>query len=380
MRRASRAGRDLRRHSGQEHRLIATEAPPIDDGPPPLDRLKLARIRSLDVLESGSYLPQLRPYFRDPGFRQLREQFAGKSPRPETPGQMLATRGASGLDGLDVAYVADRFATVLTITEAGLPDYCIMSVSRGSLELRGVGPAGGPPLHLDAAAGAIYRGRPGTQLRAADDNERLAIWIRAPCLELRLAALLGEPPGKGDLEFAPRSDWESGPGRAIKRLLSLLTEELAAPRSFALSGVARQSFVDLLLYSLLQALPHNYTDRLARAASGAPVPRAVRRAEDLIRSRAGQPLALHEIAAAAGCSVRALQHGFRRFRDTTPAAAMRRARLEAARQALVRGEADGATVGEVARRYGFTNASRFTRLYAAAFGTSPAEALRRRSS
>lgn len=357
---------------------MAIEAPPIGDGPPPLGRLKLARIRSLDVLESGSYLPRLQPYFRNPGFRRLREQFAGRTPRPETPGEVLATRGASGLDSLDVAYIADRFATVLTITEAGLPDYCILSVTRGLLELRGVGPPGGPPLHLDVATGAIYRGRPGTQLRAAEDNERQAIWIPAPCLERRLAALLGEPPGKGDIEFAPRSDWEFGPGRAIKRLLILLNEELAAPHSFALNGIARQSFTDLLLYSVLQALPHNYTDRLARVASGSPVPRAVRRAEDLMRSRVGQPLALHEVAEAAGCSVRALQHGFRRFRDTTPAAAMRQTRLEAAREALVRGGADRATVGEVARRYGFTNAGRFTRLYAAAFGTSPAEALRRR--
>ena len=97
-----------------------------------------------------------------------------------------------------------------------------------------------------------------------------------------------------------------------------------------------------------------------------------------MRSRAGQPLALHEVAEAAGCSVRALQTGFRRFRDTTPTAAMRRTRLEAAREALIRGEPQGSMVGEVARRYGFTNAGRFTRLYAATFGASPAEALRRR--
>ncbi|WP_428393994.1 helix-turn-helix transcriptional regulator [Lichenicoccus sp.] len=359
---------------------MATEALPIDDEPLLLGRFKLARIRSLDGLESDAYLPELQPYFRNPGFRRLREQFAGRSPRPETPGEVLATRGASGLDGLDVAYVANRFATVLTITEAGLPDYCILSVRRGALELRGVGamsgPGGAAPLHLDAATGAIYRGRPGTQLRAADKHERQAVWIPAPCLERRLAALLGEPPGSA-LEFAPDLDWESGPGRAIRSLVSLLTEELADPHSFALNSIARQSFTDLLLYALLQALPHSYTTRLARGAAGSPVPRTVRRAEDFIRARAGQPVAMHEVAQAAGCSVRALQLGFRRFRDTTPAAAMRRARLEAARQALAQSDAE-ATVGDVARRYGFTNPGRFASLYKAAFGAFPAEAMRRR--
>lgn len=343
-----------------------------DDGL--LDRLKLAHLRDLDVLESGAYWPRLQPYFRKPQFRRLRYQFAGRSPRPETPGEVLATRGASGLDGLDVAYIADRFATVLTITEAGLPDYCLTAVRRGALEFQSAGFA--EPVGIGEATGVIYRGRPGTQLRAGGDHERLAVWMPASCLEQRLAALLGEP-SKGDLEFVPGFEWESGPGQAVRRLLWLLTEELASPHSFALSGIARQSFTDLLLYSLLQSLPHSYTDRLARAA-GSPAPRSVHRAEDFICSRAGQPVALHEVAAAAGCSVRALQLGFRRFRDKTPAAAMRQARLEAAQQALARGEAGETTVGEVAQRYGFTNPGRFASLYKAAFGTSPAEALRRR--
>jgi AraC-like DNA-binding protein len=356
---------------------MAPGAPPASDGL--LDRFKLTRIRDLDALESGAYWPRLQPYFRKPSFRRLRYQFAGRSPRPEAQGEVLATRGASGLGDLDVAYIADRFATVLTITEAGLPDYCITAVSRGALEFRGGDGAAGSaaePVGVGEATGVIYRGRPGTQLRAGGDHERLAVWMPASCLEQRLAALLGEP-SKGDLEFVPGFEWESGPGQAVRRLVGLLTEELASPHSFALSGIARQAFTDLLLYSLLQLLPHSYTDRLARAA-GSPAPRNVHRAEDFIRSRAGQPVALHEVAAAAGCSVRTLQLGFRRFRDKTPAAAMRRARLEAAQQALVHGEVGETTVGEVAQRYGFTNPGRFASLYKAAFGTSPAEALRRR--
>ena len=355
---------------------MAFEAPPLtcnDDGL--LDRLKLARIHDLNVLESGAYWPQLQPYFRKPDFRRLRYQFADRSPRPETSGEVLAMRGASGFAGLDVAYVADRFATVLTITEAGLPDYCITAVRRGSLELQDGGCAA--PFDVGEATGTIYRGRPGTQLRAGNDHERLAVWIRASSVEQTLTALLGEP-GKDELEFAPAFEWRSGPGQAIKRLLWLLTEELADPHSFALNSIARQSFMDLLLYSLLQALPHSYTDRLTRAGAGSPVPRTVRRAEDFICAHAGEPLALHDVAQAAGCSVRALQLSFRRFRDTTPAAAMRRARLEAAQQALVCGETE-VTVGEVARRYGFTNPGRFASLYRATFGTFPAEALRRRA-
>jgi transcriptional regulator GlxA family with amidase domain len=124
---------------------------------------------------------------------------------------------------------------------------------------------------------------------------------------------------------------------------------------------------------MLQVLPHNHSEQLTRAVSS-PVPGTVRRGEDYVRSHAAQPIALHEVANAAGCSVRALQLAFRQFRDTTPTAAIVRARLEAVREGLRRREISG-TVTEIALRYGFTNPGRFTRLYRTAFGASPLEEL-----
>ena len=118
--------------------------------------------------------------------------------------------------------------------------------------------------------------------------------------------------------------------------------------------------------------------RLARPANS-PVPRSIRRAEEFIRSRAGQPIALHEVAEAAGCSIRSLQLGFRQFRDTTPAAAIRQVRLEAVRQILAFGES-AQTVTDVAYQYGFTNPGRFWGLYKGTFGVSPADDLRRNPS
>ena len=106
------------------------------------------------------------------------------------------------------------------------------------------------------------------------------------------------------------------------------------------------------------------------------MPGTLRRAEAYIRAHVEEPIALHDVATAAGCSVRSLQLGFRRYRETTPLLAIRQARLEAARKALRSGGA-GATVTELAQRFGFANPGRFTRLYKAAFGESPAEALYR---
>ncbi len=336
-----------------------------------LSKLRLAHIHAVDELESGAYWPQLLPHFNKPYFRRLTYALVGRGPSDRSSGEALSIRGSAGLGDLDIAYIADRQATVMSVADTGIPDYCIMLTCHGALEYRDTN--SGDPLDIDVAGGLIYRGLPGTRMCTTDDNQRLSIWIPAVALEQRLAALLGEPSHES-LAFVPHLDWASAPGQAVRRLIRLLVDELASPGSFATNPVAQQSFEDLLIYSLLQCVAHNYADRLSRPES-LPAPRAVRRAEKFIRAQAGQPIMLHAVAEAAGCSVRALQLGFRRFRDTTPGAAIRNARLEAVQQALARGEAEG-TVTDVAHQYGFTNPSRFTQLYKARFGVSPANALR----
>ncbi|RBP15813.1 AraC-like DNA-binding protein [Roseiarcus fermentans] len=336
------------------------------------ERIRLTHFRNLSELESGVYWPQLQPYFMKPQFRRLTYRLTGRVPNGREQEQVLSTRGASGLGVLDVAYVKDRYSTAMSIGDPGLPDYCLTSVSQGALAY--VAPGARRDGDSDRTTGLIYRGLPGTRLSATDDHVRMAIWIPAPSLKERLAALLGEP-GKDDIVFDPFIDWESGPGQGIRRLIWLLAEELASPNSFAANDMACRSFTDLLLYTLLRSQPNNYSMQLARPGQ-CPVPRIIRRAEEYIQARAGQPIALHEVADAAGCSVRSLQLGFRQFRDMTPAAAIRKARLEAVQRILVFGEC-GRTVTDIAYQYGFTNPGRFAGLYKRMFGVSPSNDLRR---
>lgn len=348
---------------------VDTSVLQISDGL--LSKFRLTHFHDIAELESGSYWPQLQPHFIKPYYRRLTYRLTNKSPSRPSSGSIQSTRGANGFGDLDIAYVADRSAMAMSISDSGLPDYCLTSVIRGVLEYRNGQHR--EPVHVSRSTGLIYRGSPGTRLSATDDHERLAIWIPADTLKQRLAALLGEP-ARDEPDFLASFDWESGAGQTVRRVLRLLVEELASPDSSLLNGIARQSLTDLVLYTLLLSVPHCYTDRLARVTAS-PMPRTVRRAEAFIRSRAEQPIALHEVAEAAGCSVRALQLAFRQFRETTPAAAIRQARLDAVRQALAHGEAER-TVSDVALRFGFTNPSRFTNLYKATFGVSPADALR----
>jgi hypothetical protein len=130
--------------------------------------------------------------------------------------EVLSTRGASGLGELDVAYIKDRLATAMLISDAGLPDYCLTSISQGALTY--LAPAFSGLASADSTIGLIYRGFPGTVLSATDHHERMSIWIPTQSLHQRLAALLGEP-APYDLAFDPLINWDTGPGQGIRRLL-----------------------------------------------------------------------------------------------------------------------------------------------------------------
>jgi transcriptional regulator GlxA family with amidase domain len=97
-----------------------------------------------------------------------------------------------------------------------------------------------------------------------------------------------------------------------------------------------------------------------------------------MHTNAAMPIRMEQVAEAAGCSVRTLGAVFRRFRETTPLAALHAIRLDEVQAELSR----GATIGSVANvvyRYGFTNLGRFASAYRLRFGAAPSETRKRSS-
>lgn len=115
-----------------------------------------------------------------------------------------------------------------------------------------------------------------------------------------------------------------------------------------------------------------------RLPSAALLPKnaRIREAAEYLHAHADEPIGTVEIAAAAHLSVRALQEGFQRVFGTTPNAYLREVRLERVHDALRRGDA-GASVGEVARSWGFVHLGRFAAAYRERFGEHPRDTLRR---
>jgi len=208
----------------------------------------------------------------------------------------------------------------------------------------------------------------------SDGNARQNLWIEASALECALENMLGaqlrEP-----LDFEPAVDWSRGLAASLKGQIDFLMRELARSDGVADNPVALTSLTDLMLSLALRGLLHNYSERLANARCGA-VPAYVRRAEEFMRANAAGPIHMKHVATAAGCSIRTLGAVFRRFRDTTPLAALHAIRLDQVHAELKR-ESMNASVGEIARRYGFTNAGRFVAAYRRRFGESPSAIARR---
>jgi AraC-like DNA-binding protein len=112
-----------------------------------------------------------------------------------------------------------------------------------------------------------------------------------------------------------------------------------------------------------------------RAGAPAPAPASLRRAIDFIQAHADGAIGLADIAEAACISASSLLRHFQAHVGMSPYAFLRTVRLERARAELARGTPDD--IRDIALRWGFQNASKFSRAYQAQFGERPSDTRRR---
>ena len=328
-------------------------------------------IHALDPSELGNVLPRaIGPPFNDSGVWEYRLQDRGLMRVGfDGPITSLAERR---LLSMMIAHGGDRFATQVDIGGDGIDAYCFTAMVRGQSTLvqhcRETAAAG--------PNGLVFRGTPGTRILTSDVNARQSLWIEASALERALEGMLDNRL-RERLAFNPGIDWTIGLAASLKGQIDFLMEEVKRRDGVADNPVALASLTDLVMSLVLRGVPHNYLERLGSGRFGA-VPAYVRRAEDFMRANAAVPIRMEQVAAAAGCSVRTLDAVFRRFRDTTPLAALHAIRLEQVRAELSH-SANSTSVAEISRSYGFANAGRFAVAYRRRFGESPVETARRRS-
>jgi AraC-like DNA-binding protein len=300
------------------------------------------------------------------GCGPIRYRLLDPGPARRPCGAALTRFGNAIRGGLQLSYIADRFAMEVTFPEVNSHSVCFVVPLRGEMFFE---PYASESQEFAAPGGALLcQDGPGARGRTSDESQRLTLRINAEALTHRLEALLERRVGT-PLLFMKRHAGPSAGEASLRRLALLMASELADPESLLAQDQSTPVFQELVMHTLLHGVPHNYSEQLGGAVRGA-APRSVRRAEAFMREHLERPLTLAEIAAAAGCSPRSLTAAFRGFRDRTVMSALRELRLDAARACLLREDA-GLTVGGVARRFGFSNPGRFSTLYRAQFGELP---------
>jgi len=164
----------------------------------------------------------------------------------------------------------------------------------------------------------------------------------------------------------------------LTRYVRMLCDDLRNAASCLEHPLVRDRIGAALATTLLVSMRHN-RGRALESGETSIAPFFVRRAEHFIEENAGHDIDLDDLAGAAGVSARALQMGFRRFRNTTPMAYLRGIRLELARTELARAKRSGGSVASVAYLCGFGHLGRFAADYKARFNESPSQTLLRGS-
>jgi AraC-like DNA-binding protein len=179
------------------------------------------------------------------------------------------------------------------------------------------------------------------------------------------------------VEFTSMNPLSPALGRYVTATLDHLRRDVLTNDQAMAFPLARAQAFRQLATALLMAFPNTTQTLDADDGATRAEPATVRRAVDFIDTNADRPIGVTEIAEAARLGVRGLQVAFRRHRETTPMAYLKRVRMERAHRDLQAGDPRrGDTVAAVAARWGFTNPGSFAVQYRHLHGRSPSDTLR----
>lgn len=213
-------------------------------------------------------------------------------------------------------------------------------------------------------------------MRWGEENKQLILWIDREGLEKHLSTMLGKRLTQ-PLRFDLGMDMTQQTIRSWRNVVELLRREVDTGGSLPSEPLAMSELQRLLFSQLLLAQPNNYSAALHREPMTS-APKVIKHAAELIDAHAAEPLTVEDVAEAVGIGVRALQEGFRRFLDTTPMNYLRDVRLRRVRAELEVADPAHTNVTDIAMRWGFLHAGRFSVQYRERFGESPSATLRGR--
>jgi AraC-like DNA-binding protein len=191
----------------------------------------------------------------------------------------------------------------------------------------------------------------------------------------KMLTAMFDGPALTKLDLAPTINLSTGAGQLLQQIASTIVSGMHEQQLLKRSPKAMALLAEATLQLIFENVPHRLIDRLDRRPPDV-TPKHIKQAIDYMHANLYLPLTIIDIADAIGVSERSLQLGFRKVRNMTPAAYLRRIRLDAVYAELSRPE-NRLPVHEVALKWGFAHMGRFAAQYRAVFGVYPSETVKR---
>jgi AraC-like DNA-binding protein len=225
------------------------------------------------------------------------------------------------------------------------------------------------------SAGQIYMinaNRPHTK-RWESDGHQLMVKIHQTDIEAAIERATGMPM-RDPVIFSHDPQDIVGKIQTLAQMVELFSKDIETEQSFfaARSGSSAE---ELLIDLILEAIPNNYTHKLASPEPRLR-PRHVRHAAEYIHTMSSEKISFDDLVKASGVSPRSLHAGFKKYYDLSPMVYLKNVRLDIARLELKHKSSATTSVTEVAMTCGFTHLSKFASSYKDRFGELPSETLR----
>ncbi len=245
------------------------------------------------------------------------------------------------------------------LSETDRESFLILTCTAGAANFR----RGGDLIEFRAGRTAPISASRESRVQSGESLAHISTQISSAAVNSSCAKLLGRPVEEPVL-FAHvpfgeelKAHWDL----VIRSLSRLLDDEQP-------SDVAIDSLKEYAITLLLEKHPHNYSRYLERRVSANE--RVVSDAKRFMEQNADRAISVADVAAFAGCSVRALHNGFCEHIGLTPRACLYAARMTLAQSRLA-GEGLQSSPADLARACGFEDFADFESAYRNYRGESP---------
>lgn len=292
------------------------------------------------------------------------QKFCDHRLQPAGPLRRAGTRynHVSG-QALSLNYLS--YGSAVHIDPGELQDFYLVQIP---LAGRALVANGSIPVASDSSTATVLNPTCDTRMTWQADCRMLLLQIRRSALHALAEQAAGLPLPEA-VVFDTALPVSSGDLHGWARQLAACINATENRAGFGNWNVLQQQVIEeQLMLGLLTQQQSNIRHILASRPPGSSG--QMRRARDYIHANISEPLSVAAIAAAADCSIRSLQAGFRKHFGLTPMEYLRDLRLDLARYKLLSGTTD-APVSSIAYDCGFSHLGRFSRLYRIRFGELP---------